>query len=74
MQRVSFTGATNDVLSHVGLTSDSDGDCVSGRDQTGCVPVVVGLGNARGRRVHLSKRVGTLENHQRRAKDVYAQV
>ena len=32
---VSFTDAIDDVLSHVGLTSDSDSDCVSGRSEPG---------------------------------------
>lgn len=70
--------AATGVLSHVGLPSDSDGDCVSGGDRSERVrvPVVVGLGDARRRRVHLSKKGGDTrrENHRRRAKDVHARL
>lgn len=54
----SFTGAIDVRGGHVGLTSDSTGSCVSGRSNR----VVVGLGNARGRRVHLSQGWGPVES------------
>lgn len=71
----SFTDAIDDVLSHVGLTSDSDSDCVSGRTEPGAYRWSSALGTHVVAGCTCLKGWGHTERTTgRRAKDVHAQV